>query len=124
MPALLKPPMTNNMTTLLFRIACLCFALGSLSSCSDIPVVQAKAEIQQYLEREYPRFRLDSIEKNYSKDLFRQETGFQVWLKDKADTRFGPVYFQKNKSAGGWITYMGSDVEDLYRKELQKRNGK
>lgn len=112
------------MMSLLFRLACLFLVFGSLSSCSDIPVVRARMEIQEYLEREYPRFRVDSIEKNYSKDLFRQQTGFQVWLKDKEDTRFGPVYFQKNKNAGGWITYMGSDVEALYRQELQKRNGK
>lgn len=110
------------MRSIFFRIVCLFLVCGMIS-CSEMPVSQARNEIQEYLMREHKsRFRVDSIEKNYSKDLFHQQTGFKVWLNDNAGVQFGPVFFQKNKHAGGWITYMGSDIEELYQVELQKRD--
>ncbi len=111
------------MTSMFFRIICLLFVSGSMASCSRVSISQAKTEIQEYLSQEHQgRFKVDSIEKNYSKDLFHQQTGFKVWLNDNSGVQFGPVYFEKNKHLGRWITYMGSDIEELYRVELQKRN--
>jgi hypothetical protein len=96
--------------------------VAGTASCSRISVSQAEIGIQEYLNQEHQgRFKVDSIEKNYSKDLFHQQTGFKAWLTDNSGVQFGPIYFQKNKSLRKWITYMGSGIEELYRLEVQKQ---
>lgn len=87
-----------------------------LSSCVAVPVSQAETEIQKILDIKYnKRFRICLITKNYSTDLFHEQTGFKVWLTDSTGIKFGPIFFEKNKHLYEWITYMGSDIEKEYQ---------
>src|SRR4051812_26147902 len=92
-----------------------------IASCEHrMTVEQGKREIELYLKKSYGgRFFIDSISKHYSRDLFKQQVGFKVWLGDKNHTQFGPVFFQKNKYQGGWITYNGTDVLTEYERVIK-----
>lgn len=92
-------------------------------SCDSTSIPEAKTQIQRYLDVNYSNeFVIDSIVKNYSKDLFHQQTGFKVWLVDSEHIRFGPIFFQRN-TLRKWITYMGSDIEKEYQ-TAQKTNSR
>ena len=88
------------------------------ASCEQqMPLKQGKSEIEEYLKKNYKdQFAIDSMCKHFSQDLFKQQVGFKVWLRDNENNRFGPIFFQKNKYQGGWITYGGTDVLIEYKK--------
>ncbi|MBS0645996.1 MAG: hypothetical protein JSR97_05345 [Verrucomicrobia bacterium] len=79
------------------------------------------SEIKAFLKNQYGNiFQVDSICKDFSQDLFKQQMGFKVWLKDSQSIRFGPIFFEKNKYQGGWITYGGTDIINEYEKAKSK----
>jgi len=87
----------------------------------QMPLKQAKAEIEGYLDNKYSnQFSIDSIGKLYSVDLFPYQIGFEVWLSDNHGIHFGPVRFEKNKYQGGWITFYGPGIDEQYNKAQQK----
>jgi len=95
-----------------------------LIACSSIenpPISQAKTEINTYLNKNYPnQFNIDSICKDFGHDMFNLQAGFEVWLSDSVNIKFGPIFFQKNKCQHGWITYRGSDIEKEYHEAQRK----
>ena len=59
---------------------------------------EGKSEIANHLIENYKgQFVIDSISKDFSEDLFKQQVGFKVWLRDNNNKHFGPVFLQKNK---------------------------
>ncbi|PUZ19708.1 hypothetical protein GA0116948_1372 [Chitinophaga costaii] len=95
----------------------LAFSFIFISCEHQMPLKQGKSEIEEYLKDNYKgQFLIDSICKHFSRDLFNQQVGFKVWLRDNDNNRFGPIFFQKNKYQGGWITYGGTSVLTEYKK--------
>ena len=98
--------------------------LSCILSCDNsdnMPIPRARIEMQEYLDSSYQRkFRINKIEKNYSKDFIHEQTGFKVWLEDSFAIKFGPIYIEKNE-VQGWTTYMGSNIEDEYKNAKQKK---
>ena len=95
----------------------LVFSLFFTSCEHTMTLKKGKIEIAEHLNASYKgQFAIDSIAQHFSQDLFKQQVGFKVWLKDSSSKRFGPVFFQKNKYQGGWITYGGTDVITEYEK--------
>ncbi len=94
------------------------FLFITLTSCENqMSIEKGREEIYNDLKEKYDgQFKIDSIEKDFSQDLFKQQVGFKVWLKDTSHTRFGPVFFQKNKYQKKWITYRGTDIIKSYTK--------
>lgn len=72
-------------------------------------------QIQTFINNEYgSRFRVATVTKDYSPDLFKTPWGYSVILEDTNGLKFGNVYVQDNEIQG-WITYGGTDVEAEYR---------
>ncbi len=82
-----------------------------------LPVKEAKPQIQQFLNTRYKsQFQIVTIEKYYSRDLFKQPIGYRLTLMARNKTQFGNVFLQYNQYQKGWIPFAGTDIEKEYEK--------
>jgi hypothetical protein len=80
-----------------------------------LPTAKAKPQIQAFLDKSYNnKFKIVTIEKDYSQDLFKQPVGYRLILSDTNHIQFDNIFIQFNKYQKGWITYGGTDIESEY----------
>ena len=97
----------------LFTISLLSYSVWNLYYI--LPTAQAKPEIQIFLDKNFDnKFKIVTIDKLYSRDLFKQPVGYKLILSDTNHIQFGNIFIQFNKYQQGWITYGGSDIEKEY----------
>lgn len=89
---------------------------------SILPINEAKPKIQTFLDEKYNnKFKIVSIEKHYSQDLFHQPNGYKIILKDEKNIKFGNILIQFNDYQKQWVT-MGIDIEEEYNKVNRNEN--
>ena len=70
-----------------------------------------KSDMQSFLDKEFgEKFKIISIENNYSPDLFHQVTGYKLELEDSKGAKIDDFYLQKNSVSNKWTPYQGTDI--------------
>jgi hypothetical protein len=90
-----------------------------------MPTEKARPLIQNFLNKNYNnKFIIITIEKYYSKDLFKQPVGYNLTLVDTSNIELKDIKIQFNEYQKGWITYGGTDIEKEYENaKSQKTKG-
>ncbi|MDB5202937.1 MAG: hypothetical protein JWQ27_2346 [Ferruginibacter sp.] len=80
-----------------------------------LPPAKARPQIQAFLNNNYHnKFSILTIEKDYSRDLFKQPVGYKLTLSDSNQVQVDNIFIQYNEYQKGWITYAGTDIERDY----------
>jgi hypothetical protein len=76
-----------------------------------MPSFIVKSDMQSFLDKEFgEKFKIITIEKNYSPDLFHQVTGYKLELEDIKGGKTYDFYLQKNSVSNEWTPYQGTDI--------------